>query len=127
MQNQYKNSAVSPKPLVLVSMANSVPDSDGPASTSQRLDLVLQTALSLQTVHPPLCLLFSVPLHTRKPRPRKLNQGTQSHPTKEASRGLTPKPRSPLSLALDVSRRIRATSEGSQTIQGPICLWLSSV
>lgn len=53
MQNQYKNSAISPKPLVLVSMANSVPDSNGPASTSQRLDLVLQTALSLQTVYPP--------------------------------------------------------------------------
>lgn len=82
MQSKYKNSAVNPKPLVLVSMANSVPDSDGPASTSQRLDLVLQAAPSLQTVHPLLCMLLFVPLHTRKPRPRNRNQGAQSHPTK---------------------------------------------
>lgn len=73
MQGKYKNSAVNSKPLVLVSMANSMPDSDGPASTSQRLDLVLSTAPSLQTMHPLLCLLLFVPLHTRKPRPRRLN------------------------------------------------------
>ena len=41
MQGKYKNSAVNSKPLVLVSMANSMLDSNGPAFTSQRLDLVL--------------------------------------------------------------------------------------